>query len=99
MTEFYPGSLHNHTQYSNLRLRDCIIKEDDLIKYAVELGHEVVAITDHEAVCNAVKVEKIYKKIKKDNPNFKVIWNISSFAEIIDSFFALSAFFIASSRI
>ena len=73
MTDFYPGSLHNHTQYSNLRLRDCIIKEDDLIKYAVELGHEVVAITDHEAVCNAVKVEKIYKKIKKDNPNFKVI--------------------------
>ena len=72
MTNF-PGSLHNHTQYSNLRLRDCIIKEDDLIKYAVELGHEVVAITDHEAVCNAVKVEKIYKKIKKDYPNFKVI--------------------------
>ena len=69
----YPGSLHNHTQYSNLRLRDCIIKEDDLINYAVELGHEVVAITDHEAVCNAVKVEKIYKKVKKDHPNFKVI--------------------------
>lgn len=63
----------NHTQYSNLRLRDCIIKEEDLIKYAVELGHEVVGITDHEAVCNAVKVEKIYKKIKKEHPNFKVI--------------------------
>ena len=63
----------NHTQYSNLRLRDCIIKEDDLINYAVELGHEVVAITDHEAVCNAVKVEKIYKKVKKDHPDFKVI--------------------------
>lgn len=70
----YPGSLHNHTQYSNARLRDCIIKEEDLIKYAVELGHEVVAITDHESVMNAVKVEKIYKKIKKDNPNFKVIF-------------------------
>ena len=63
----------NHTQYSNLRLRDCIIKEKDLIEYAVELGHEVVAITDHEAVCNAVKVEKIYKNIKKDHPDFKVI--------------------------
>ena len=63
----------NHTQYSNLRLRDCIIKEEDLINYAVELGHEVVGITDHEAVCNAVKVEKIYKKIKKDHPDFKVI--------------------------
>ena len=70
----YPGSLHNHTQYSNARLRDCIIKEEDLIKYAIELGHEVVAITDHESVMNAIKVEKIYKKIKKDNPNFKVIF-------------------------
>ena len=70
----YPGSLHNHTQYSNARLRDCIIKEDDLIKYAVELGHEVVAITDHESVMNAIKVEKVYKKIKKDNPDFKVIF-------------------------
>ena len=70
----YPGSLHNHTQYSNARLRDCIIKEKDLIKYAVELGHEVVAITDHESVMNAVKVEKVYKKIKEKNPDFKVIF-------------------------
>ena len=70
----YPGSLHNHTQYSNARLRDCIIKEDDLINYAIELGHEVVAITDHESVMNAVKVEKIYKKVKAKNPDFKVIF-------------------------
>ena len=69
----YPGSLHNHTQYSNLRLRDCIIKENELIDYAIELGHEVVAITDHDCVSNAVKVEKYYKKIKEKNPNFKVI--------------------------
>ena len=32
-----------------------------------------MGITDHEAVCNAVKVEKIYKKIKKEHPDFKVI--------------------------
>ena len=70
----YPGSLHNHTQYSNARLRDCIIKEEDLLKYAVELGHEVVAITDHESVMNAIKVEKAYKKIKEKNPDFKVIF-------------------------
>ena len=70
----YPGSLHNHTQYSNARLRDCIIKEDALLNYAVELGHEVVAITDHESIMNAIKVEKVYKKIKEKNPNFKVIF-------------------------
>ena len=63
----------NHTQYSNLRLRDCIIKENELIDYALKLGHEVVAITDHESVSNSVKVEKYYNKIKKDHPNFKVI--------------------------
>lgn len=69
----FPGSLHNHTHFSNLRLRDCIIKENDLIDYAIELGHEVVAITDHEAISNAVKVQKYYKKIKEKHPNFKVI--------------------------
>lgn len=69
----YPGSLHNHTQYSNARLRDCIIKENELLSYAVELGHEVVAITDHDSVMNAIKIEKAYKKIKEKNPNFKVI--------------------------
>ena len=69
----YPGSLHNHTEYSNIRLRDCIIKPHDLIDYAIELNHQVVAITDHECISNAVKVEKYYKKIKEKNPDFKVI--------------------------
>ena len=32
MVTNFPGSLHNHTQYSNLRAR--LIKEKDLIKYA-----------------------------------------------------------------
>lgn len=69
----YPGSLHNHTEYSNLRLRDSINKAEDMINYAIELGHEVIAITEHESVSNAIKVEKHYNKIKKNNPNFKVI--------------------------
>ena len=46
----FPGSLHNHTQYSNLRLRDCIIKENELIDYAINIGHNVVAITDHDSI-------------------------------------------------
>ena len=25
----YPGSLHNHSDYSNIRLRDCINKLDE----------------------------------------------------------------------
>jgi len=69
----YPASLHNHTQYSNIRLRDCIIKENDLIDYAIELGHKGVAITDHECISSWVKVEKYYKKIKETHPDFKVV--------------------------
>ena len=69
----YPGSLHNHTDSSNARLRDCINKYNELIDYAIELGHEVIAITDHDSVMNAVKVNKYAQKIKKEYPNFKVI--------------------------
>lgn len=71
---YYPGSLHCHTDYSNLRLRDSINTYSGLIDKAIELGHEVVAITEHESVSNVIKVGKYYRKIKNDNPNFKVIF-------------------------
>ena len=44
--EFY--SLHNHTEYSNIRLIDCINKIPMLIKRAVKLGMKGIAITDHD---------------------------------------------------
>lgn len=69
----FPGSIHNHTDYSNLRLRDAIIKTEDLLWHAAELGHEVVGITEHESLSNHVKAEKIYKKVKEKYPNFKLI--------------------------
>lgn len=69
----YPGSIHNHTHFSNFRIRDCIVKEADLINRAVELGHSVVAITDHETIASAVNVEKIYKKLKEKEIPIKVI--------------------------
>lgn len=69
----YPGTLHAHSDYSNLRLRDCIIKPKDLIDYAIELGHEVVGFTDHESISGAIEIEKYYEKIKEQHPNFKVI--------------------------
>ena len=45
----------------------------DLIDTALSLGHSVLAITDHEAVSNAIKAQKYYYKKKKDNPDFKLI--------------------------
>lgn len=69
----YPGSLHNHTDYSNIRLRDCINKMDDLFNYAGALGHKVVALTDHESISGWVKAEKTAKKLKEKYPELKVI--------------------------
>ena len=69
MERNYPGSLHTHTEYSNTRLRDCIIKIDDAMTYAEELGHEVIAFTDHDFTGSWVKIEKARKK----HPNLKVI--------------------------
>jgi len=69
----FPASLHNHTDFSNETLRDCINKVDKLIDTAIALGHEAVAITDHETISSYIKVEKYYNKIKKDHPDFKVI--------------------------
>jgi len=65
----YTGSLHTHTDYSNIRLRDCIIKLEDGISYAEQLGHKVIAITDHEFTGSWIKAKRIAKK----HPNIKVI--------------------------
>ena len=70
---FYPGSCHNHTDYSNETLRDCINTVSSLMDLAVELGHECVAITDHETISSYIVAEKYYKKIKEKNPDFKLI--------------------------
>ena len=69
----YPLSLHNHTDFSNFRLRDSINTVEGLIDYALELGHSGVAITEHDTIASHIRAEKYYNKIKKDNPDFKLI--------------------------
>ena len=69
----YPGSLHNHSEYSNLRLRDSISKVNELIDRAIALGHKVIAFTEHETISNAIKIEEYADKIKKTHPDFKII--------------------------
>ena len=44
-----------------------------MIDYAIELGHECIAFTEHETVANAIEIEDCYNKIKKEHPDFKVI--------------------------
>ena len=60
--------VHSHTHYSNIRLLDSINKPDKLIERAEEIGLSGIAITDHEALCGHIKINKIIPK----NPNFKI---------------------------
>ena len=64
-------SLHNHTEYSNLRLLDCINKVEDLIQYAHDIGLNGVAITDHEALSAHIKALKFYNQKCKDDDGWK----------------------------
>lgn len=69
-------SVHNHTEYSNLRLLDCINKVENLIEYAHALGLNGIAITDHESLSAHIKALKYYNQKVKENEewkNFKLI--------------------------
>lgn len=63
---------HSHTEYSNLRLLDCINKPKKLIDKAIEFGLSGIAITDHEALCSHMIVNKITKEYREKYPNFTI---------------------------
>lgn len=83
---------------SNFRLRDSINKVETLIDKAIELGHTVVGITEHETIASSIRVEKYYEKVKKDHPDFKVIrgneiylcrngLNVNNFNKDVDKYY------------
>ena len=72
MSKFF--SLHNHSEKSNIRMLDCIIRPDELVKRALELGYGGVALTDHETLSGAIDFIKIRDEVSKENPDFKFIF-------------------------
>lgn len=64
--------IHSHSDYSNIRLVDCINKVDVLINRAVENGLSGIALTDHETLSGIPRAKKVEEKIKEKNPSFKV---------------------------
>lgn len=67
-------SLHNHTFASNIRFLDSINKPNEMVAKAISLGFSGMAFTDHESLSAAVTILKIRDKIKKDHPDFKIIF-------------------------
>ena len=67
-----PFLIHNHTEFSNLRLRDSTNKVEDVLDYSLNLGLPGIAITDHSTISGHVKVEKHIKQNIDRFKNFKV---------------------------
>ena len=64
--------VHEHTEYSNIRLIDCINHPKNLIDRAIELGLAGCSITDHEALCSHMIVNKYAKEIREKYPDFTI---------------------------
>lgn len=64
--------IHNHTRYSNLRLRDALPTPEDLIDEAIKMGLKGINISDHETLSGHIKANQYAQKIKEEYPDFKV---------------------------
>ena len=63
---------HSHTEYSNIRLLDCINHPKDLVDRAISLGLSGIAITDHECLSGHVEMNIYQEEIQKEHPDFKI---------------------------
>ena len=69
LTRFEP---HSHTHYSNIRLLDSINRPEKLIERAQKIGLAGIAITDHECLSSSIEVNILAKKLREENPDFKI---------------------------
>lgn len=68
-------STHNHSSYSNLRMRDAILRLDEMIQYANDIGLKGICVSEHEVLSSNQEFLKTYRELKekgKIRPDFKV---------------------------
>lgn len=58
-------SVHNHSEFSNMRFFDSTIKTGTLIDRAIELGYNGVCLTDHEAVTGHVRFQQRFMELRE----------------------------------
>lgn len=61
MTGLY-HNYHKHTHYSNLRTLDCVVKPEDYMKRAVELGHTTYFTGEHGFQGNLYEAQTLCEK-------------------------------------
>lgn len=66
------AGLHNHSEFSNMRMKDAIAKLDDLIQTSADLGYSGIVITEHDCLSGSIKALEKAEEIHQQNPNFIV---------------------------
>jgi DNA polymerase III subunit alpha len=66
------ASLHNHSDYSNIKVIDSINKIENLMDEAFKKGLYAVALTDHDTLSGHIKAIQYYNEAYKDK-EFKLI--------------------------
>jgi len=72
LKEYSYFGTHNHTEYSNERLKDCINKPKALLDKALELGLLGLAITDHETVSSHIEASRYLRENQDKFGDFKL---------------------------
>lgn len=72
--------IHSHTHYSNIKMRDCIIKPEDSVNTSFNMGATAAFITDHDTLAGHVKFLSAVNKIREqglqeyqNNPNAETL--------------------------
>lgn len=53
---------HKHTHYSNIKTLDCVVKPEDYMKRAIELGHKEYVTTEHGFQGNIYEAQTLCEK-------------------------------------
>ncbi len=59
------NAIHNHTHYSNIKMRDCIIKPEDSVQMSYDMGGTAAFITDHDTMAGHVKFWEAANQIRQ----------------------------------
>mgnify|MGYP002770301486 CR=1 FL=1 len=66
------ASIHNHSYYSNLRILDALPSPTSIVDKAIELGIDMIGISEHESLSSHIELNQYAQKIKEQYPNFKI---------------------------
>lgn len=66
------SSLHTHTHFSNLRLKDSINRPEELIDESFKLGINGLVLTDHDTLAGHLKLSQYYNQNKERLGDFKI---------------------------